>query len=168
MFNLSYVPLLIPRQEAVLAAIDSRLRRLLILLISAYQTYLSPHKGYSCAHRLLHGGESCSCHVKNALTETDLLSAIAQSKRRFAACNDAAATLAAQANSEDDPSSSPTHYPRRTFIYYSLVGFTLPFFVRRNQGQCCASLGKFLFRENQRRQREDQQRRYYQDRQRGW
>jgi putative component of membrane protein insertase Oxa1/YidC/SpoIIIJ protein YidD len=169
MFNLSYFPLPIPRQADLSTAIDSWLRRLLIRLISAYQRYLSPHKGYSCAHRLLHGGESCSCYVKNALTETDLLTAIAQSKTRFAACTDAAETLAAQANSDDDPSSSsPTHYPRRTFIYYSLVGFTLPFFVRRNHGQCCASLGQFLFRDHQRRQREDQQRRYYQDRQRRW
>ena len=76
MFNLSYFPLPIPRQADLSTAIDSWLRRLLILLISAYQRYLSPHKGYSCAHRLLHGGESCSCHVKNALTETDLLTAI--------------------------------------------------------------------------------------------
>ncbi len=161
MFNLSYFPLPISRQAHLFTSIDSLLRRVLILLISAYQRYLSPHKGYSCAHRLLHGGESCSCHVKNALTETDLLTAIAQSKQRFAACADAAETLAVRANSEDDP--SPTHYPRRTFIYYSLVGFTLPFFVRRNQGQCCASLGQFLFRDHQRRQREEEQRRYDQD-----
>ena len=30
------------------------------LFIRAYQKYLSPHKGFRCAHRALHGGASCS------------------------------------------------------------------------------------------------------------
>lgn len=40
--------------------------------INTYQTRISPRKGYSCPHRLLHGGESCSEYVKNLLLEQSL------------------------------------------------------------------------------------------------
>jgi len=35
------------------------------MLISLYQRYVSPYKGFRCAHRVLHGGDSCSEYIQN-------------------------------------------------------------------------------------------------------
>lgn len=36
------------------------MKRIALALIRAYQRWISPHKGFACAHRLHHGGASCS------------------------------------------------------------------------------------------------------------
>ncbi len=36
------------------------MRQLALLLIRAYQRWISPHKGFACAHRVHRGGASCS------------------------------------------------------------------------------------------------------------
>ena len=36
------------------------MRHALIAVIRAYQRYVSPHKSYGCAYRLVHGGSGCS------------------------------------------------------------------------------------------------------------
>ena len=46
--------------------------RLAIAAISGYQRFVSPYKGYRCAHRLHHGGESCSQYVKRELQQQGL------------------------------------------------------------------------------------------------
>lgn len=67
-----------------------------VVLIRSYQKYLSPHKGFSCAHRVLYGGDSCSQYVKNMLIEQDLRSAISVSRQRFSACKTAKIILRAE------------------------------------------------------------------------
>ena len=67
-----------------------------VVLIRGYQKYLSPHKGFSCAHRVLYGGESCSQYVKNILIEQDLQSALSLSRQRFSACKTAKIILHAE------------------------------------------------------------------------
>lgn len=52
-------------------------------------------KGYSCAYRLLHGGESCSDYVKHLLGEQSLMSAVKISLQRFKACSAASHSLRA-------------------------------------------------------------------------
>ena len=42
-------------------------------LIGVYQRRLSPLKGFTCAHLVLHGGVSCSQAVKLAIAEGGLL-----------------------------------------------------------------------------------------------
>lgn len=64
--------------------------------LNLYRTHLSPRKGFSCPHRLLHGGESCSDYVKRILTDQRLSAAIQASPQRFRACKAAAQTLKAQ------------------------------------------------------------------------
>lgn len=66
---------------------DSVLRSIAIKLIYFYQRYLSPKKGYSCAHRTLYGGDSCSEYVKKTLSDTSLFEASILAKKRFRACN---------------------------------------------------------------------------------
>ena len=73
--------------------IEQSTQKMGIALIRNYQRYLSPYKGFSCAHRILYGGESCSQYVKKTLLERDLRSAIALSRRRFSACKTAKIVL---------------------------------------------------------------------------
>ncbi|MEH2348108.1 MAG: membrane protein insertion efficiency factor YidD [Nostoc sp.] len=61
--------------------------------ITAYQKYISPSKGFSCSHRLLHGGDSCSNHVKRMLSEQKLHEALQSSIKRFQDCGAASRTL---------------------------------------------------------------------------
>lgn len=60
-----------------------------IASLDFYQQRLSPHKGFACPHRLLHGGESCSDYVKRMLHEQSLMAALGQTPRRFRACSTA-------------------------------------------------------------------------------
>ncbi len=65
---------------------DTLTRSTAAMLISGYQKYLSPHKGFSCAHRLWHRGESCSQYTKRAIVERGLIVAIPLVRERFREC----------------------------------------------------------------------------------
>lgn len=65
----------------------------LVSLISFYQRFLSPHKGFCCAHRVLHGGPSCSAAVKSILLERGAWSSWTDIWLRFRECQAAARTL---------------------------------------------------------------------------
>jgi putative component of membrane protein insertase Oxa1/YidC/SpoIIIJ protein YidD len=62
--------------------------------INVYQQYISPAKGFSCPHRRLHGGDSCSNFVKKMLSEQSLIETIKLSRQRFQDCAQASKTLA--------------------------------------------------------------------------
>jgi len=70
----------------------------LAALITFYQRRLSPHKGFRCAHCVLHGGVSCSAHAKSLLLRRGLLRAFRGMRARFAACGAAAAVLNAESH----------------------------------------------------------------------
>lgn len=65
----------------------------LVSLISFYQRYLSPYKGFCCAHRVLHGGPPCSVAVKSILLERGAWSSWKAIWLRFRKCKTAARTL---------------------------------------------------------------------------
>jgi len=75
------------------SSIEPLIRRISIDAIATYQTYISPYKGFACAHRVLHNDESCSMYVKRMLGEESLTSAIGLSRQRFKACAVASRTL---------------------------------------------------------------------------
>jgi putative component of membrane protein insertase Oxa1/YidC/SpoIIIJ protein YidD len=60
-----------------------------IAAISGYQRYLSPYKGFRCAHRVLYEGESCSQYVKRKVQEEGLIAALQSSRIRFIECAEA-------------------------------------------------------------------------------
>ncbi len=64
-----------------------------IASLNIYQKHLSPRKGFSCPHRLLHGNESCSAYMKQVLINQDLRTALQLAPQRFQACKVAAQTL---------------------------------------------------------------------------
>jgi len=70
-------------------------RRLADSLIRLYQERLSPHKGWWCAHRVAHGGPSCSTAVRDILVRSGLVRGAAPTVLRFVACYQAAQMLAA-------------------------------------------------------------------------
>lgn len=75
---------------------DTALRRVTITSITGYQRYLSPRKGFSCAHRRLHGAESCSAYIKRVIGENGVFTARPLIRQRFADCRKAAHVLKAQ------------------------------------------------------------------------
>ena len=61
-------------------------RTIAINCIEGYQRYISPHKGFCCAHRALHNGASCSEWAKLAIRKVGVLNALPIMFRRFKAC----------------------------------------------------------------------------------
>lgn len=70
----------------------------LVHFIQTYQKHLSPYKKFSCPHRVLQGGVSCSEYVKVSLLHQDLSSVLRLSSQRFKDCAAAGQTLQTQVN----------------------------------------------------------------------
>lgn len=64
--------------------------------ISGYQRYLSPRKGFCCAHRTLHGGLSCSEFGRRVVLRYGIIHFVLLQARRFSRCSNAYAILNAQ------------------------------------------------------------------------
>lgn len=64
-------------------------------LIGQYQSRLSPRKGWSCAHRVAHGGTSCSAAVRELVRGRGVVRAVLPTATRFVACYQAARLLMA-------------------------------------------------------------------------
>lgn len=62
--------------------------------IGAYQRRLSPRKGWACAHRVAHGGGSCSAAVRTSVRRRGMTRSVAPTVLRFVACYQAARMLA--------------------------------------------------------------------------
>ena len=69
------------------------MRSLALLGITAYQRYVSPHKGYSCAYRAWTGHRSCSVFGYRAIRRHGVWAGLVALRRRFARCAEACATL---------------------------------------------------------------------------
>jgi len=137
MINWLVIPIFVDSQNLA----NHLAKKLLVSLISAYQKYLSPYKGFSCAHRILYKGESCSNYMKRNLLEQDLITAIKISNQRFDECAQAHDTLVAQ--SQKTPEGKETK--RRKFLQLLFLGFLTPFLLGArgsSLGKCCAKSGK--------------------------
>ena len=62
-------------------------------LIRMYQIFVSPRKGFSCAYRVIHGGDSCSEAIKKIVLDKGLLSGLEEIRTRFRSCSNAAIAL---------------------------------------------------------------------------
>ena len=70
--------------------------------IWAYQRYLSPRKGWRCAHAVLHGGTGCSGYAKQAIRDRGLGAALPAIRARFRDCKAAHGVLLARRAPHDD------------------------------------------------------------------
>ena len=68
-------------------AVDAGIRR--------YQQHVSPRKGWSCAHRVAHGGDSCSDAVRAIVRRRGIVRGVRPTVQRFVACSAAASLLMA-------------------------------------------------------------------------
>lgn len=64
-----------------------------LALIGFYKQRISPHKGFSCAHRVLHHGSSCSSHAVELIQTVGVFGAVAGMRKRFAECRAAAEAI---------------------------------------------------------------------------
>lgn len=92
-------------------------QQIAIALIGGYQKHISPQKGFSCAHRLLHGDESCSQYIKRLIAQEGLVEAIRASQQRFQVCREANQILKARysyrCQNEDSPNREQETKGRR-------------------------------------------------------
>lgn len=72
------------------------MKSIAIAAIKFYQKKISPHKGYSCAHRVYHGGDSCSQYVKNQIVSRGTWRGIGSLWNRSFECKAAAKILRLQ------------------------------------------------------------------------
>lgn len=63
--------------------------------IWGYQRWISPRKGWRCAHSVLHGGTGCSGHAKYAIRDHGLWAALPLIRKRLRDCRAASFTLRA-------------------------------------------------------------------------
>jgi putative component of membrane protein insertase Oxa1/YidC/SpoIIIJ protein YidD len=76
------------------------MRAIVVFLIGLYQRYLSPYKGYRCAHAVCHQGLSCSAAVKDIVATHGVLRGLPLVRQRFAECSNAALALRLQSQEE--------------------------------------------------------------------
>jgi putative component of membrane protein insertase Oxa1/YidC/SpoIIIJ protein YidD len=86
-----------------ISLIDSVTRQVSVAAIAGYQKHISPHKGFSCAHRVLYGGESCSQYIKRVIATKGLKAAFVMSRDRFQACKQANQILRSQIDDTEPP-----------------------------------------------------------------
>lgn len=81
-------------------------KTILVAFINAYQRYISPRKGFICAHRVLHGGMSCSESIKAYMLCFGHVGVWGHVRRQFSACAQAHMVLlqiAQDENSDKQP-----------------------------------------------------------------
>jgi putative component of membrane protein insertase Oxa1/YidC/SpoIIIJ protein YidD len=61
--------------------------------IEAYQQFISPYKGFRCAHRAVHGRDSCSQFAKRVALKRGILALFPLLRRRFTECSVAAQVM---------------------------------------------------------------------------
>ena len=71
--------------------------------IAAYQRFVSPYKGFRCAHHACTGGMTCSNYGRFALREYGLFSALPRIRERFIQCSEYASDPMKGKISADDP-----------------------------------------------------------------
>lgn len=67
--------------------------RMALGLIWGYQQYVSPYKGFRCAHSVMHGGPGCSGYAKERIRDVGVITAIGEIRKRLRECGQAAHAL---------------------------------------------------------------------------
>ena len=69
------------------------IRKTIILCIKGYQKFISPKKGFTCAHSKLHGGTGCSGAVIKIIQEVPLVQWKEKISNRFESCKQSSMEL---------------------------------------------------------------------------
>ena len=131
----------LPRRMLIARPADALATSVAVLAVDAYRRFLSPRKGYSCPHRLLHGRRSCSAHGRLILRRVGVFHFRVLMRRRFERCRAARLQLVAMA--EFDPNRSEANQRRRGHAYCGHYYFDIPFCaadgLASNNGSCVPS-----------------------------
>lgn len=90
--------------------------------IGVYRRYLSPWKGFRCAHAALHGRASCSDFGLRVYERHAFATATALMRRRFAACRQAYLSLMAGSRSEGEAEEKERQRHRQSAIDWTCTG----------------------------------------------
>ncbi|MEN8446983.1 MAG: membrane protein insertion efficiency factor YidD [Cyanobacteria bacterium J06555_13] len=122
-------------------------------LIRGYQKYLSPYKGYHCAHRVLHGGDSCSQYIKTQIEDVGVFKATPLAFSRFQACKHS--SIALKRRSHFSARTSGTPLPKNVEDFFDCFGSDCfdasDYFDGADIAACCCELGSDV--EKRKRQR---------------
>lgn len=99
-----------------------------IAAIDGYQRFISPYKGFSCAHRVRTGGASCSRFASRAIARLGLVAGVMVTIRRFEAC---AASAQILSSAKDQAAAAPPETASEACPLWSRWG------ARKLSG-CCA------------------------------
>ena len=81
------------------------MRIISLTLIALYQRFISPYKGFHCAHHQLNKGDTCSNAVKSLVHQHGLIKAWPKIQQRFTGCRQAYDILRSQSFSAHERSS---------------------------------------------------------------
>lgn len=110
---------------------------IVVFLISFYQRFLSPLKGFSCAYRVYHDSPSCSAYVKQAFLEQDFKVAIAMANQRFDECEQANRLLQARNEKVEDTTLDKPIKRRKLLKVLSFYPFSFPLLAKSgSKGSC--------------------------------
>jgi putative component of membrane protein insertase Oxa1/YidC/SpoIIIJ protein YidD len=76
--------------------------RLALLAIRGYQRWLSPYKGFRCAHAVLHGGPGCSGYAAEVIHARGLVDAVGPIRQRFRDCRAAYQVMSSQGSGKEE------------------------------------------------------------------
>ncbi|GGB91104.1 hypothetical protein GCM10011352_16430 [Marinobacterium zhoushanense] len=76
------------------------MRRVAVGLINLYQRYISPYKGFRCAHAALHKGDSCSAAIKKIIEAEGLCRGFGHIRQRLNSCKQAYLQLVEEGEKE--------------------------------------------------------------------
>ncbi|MEL6927707.1 MAG: membrane protein insertion efficiency factor YidD [Cyanobacteria bacterium J06600_6] len=74
---------------ATVLRLEKIFKTCLLLAIRVYQQHISPYKGFSCAYRVLHQGQSCSSYFQSCITEQSFDRACVSLQQRLLDCHQA-------------------------------------------------------------------------------
>lgn len=63
------------------------MNKLILLFIGLYQTYISPYKGYRCAHGVYYQGDSCSGAIKKIIQRRGVVKGYKDIRSQFQRCH---------------------------------------------------------------------------------
>ena len=107
--------------------------------IWVYQRWISPYKGFRCAHAALHGGPGCSGYARQAIRTAGLWRGIGLVRQRFRECKAAMEVLTAQESASDGAAvaSGPPRKKKNRWCTkqdVAIAGCEMP-------GSCCSATG---------------------------
>jgi len=78
-------------------------RYFLIVIINVYQRWVSPRKGFCCAHHVCFGRSTCSVYAKKAIFKHGSFTGVKLLNRRFIACSSAFKSIQDENPKDENP-----------------------------------------------------------------